>query len=75
MNPPPHAGHHGHPRGFSRIEKRLRLAAIFVVAGLAVELASLPFIHPLAFMAFVCIGCALVAVGIVIYLISLVTAV
>ena len=57
------------------IEKRLRVAGLFVAAGLLVELLSLPWIHPLAFMAFVCIGCVWVAVGVLIYLVSLVTSV
>jgi len=42
-----------------------------VGAGLLVQLGSLLVIHPLAFMAFLLIGCPLMAAGIVLYLLSL----
>jgi hypothetical protein len=40
--------------------------------GLLVQLASLLIVHPLAFVAFLMIGCPLMAAGIVLYLFSLV---
>lgn len=55
-----------------RLERRLRLAAIVVAAGLLVALLCLPFVHPLAFLAFVILGCGLAFVGIAIYLVALV---
>lgn len=53
-------------------ERRIRWASFLVGAGLLVQLASLLVIHPLAFVAFLMIGCPLMAAGIVLYLISLV---
>lgn len=54
------------------IEKRIRLASVLIATGLAVQLLSLLRVHPLAFVAFLTLGCPLVAVGIVLYLVSLV---
>lgn len=56
----------------THIEKRMRWAALLVCAGLAVQIASLLFVHPLAFMAFLVVGCPLVGAGIILYLWSLV---
>ena len=55
----------------SLTERRIRWASLLVVAGLLVQLGSLLVIHPLAFMAFLMIGCPLMAAGIVLYLLSL----
>jgi len=52
-------------------ERRIRWASVLVGAGLLVQLASLLIIHPLAFVAFLMIGCPLMAAGIVLYLFSL----
>ena len=52
-------------------ERRIRWASLLVGAGLLVQLASLLIVHPLAFIAFLMIGCPLVAAGIVLYLVSL----
>jgi len=56
----------------SPTERRIRWASLLVGAGLLVQLGSLLLIHPLAFMAFLMIGCPLMAAGIVLYLFSLV---
>ncbi|MEO8096661.1 MAG: hypothetical protein ABI811_03095 [Acidobacteriota bacterium] len=56
------------------IENRIRLATKLVAAGLFVQLASLVVVHPLAFVAFLLVGCPLVAGGIVLYLLSLLQA-
>ena len=56
-----------------RIERRIRWAAILICAGLVVQVATLFFVHPLAFMAFLLIGCPLVAAGILLFLWSLVS--
>ena len=52
-------------------EQRIRWASFLVGAGLLVQLASLLIVHPLAFVAFLMIGCPLMAAGIVLYLFSL----
>ncbi|HKF23376.1 MAG TPA: hypothetical protein VKE93_17520 [Candidatus Angelobacter sp.] len=53
--------------------KRLRLAGTLIIAGLVVEGASLGWNHPLSFVAFIGVGGLLMAVGILIYLVALVT--
>lgn len=55
------------------IERRIRLAGLLIVLGLISQLVTFLWIHPLAFMAFLLLGCPLVAAGILIYLYSLVT--
>jgi hypothetical protein len=52
-------------------ERRIRWASLLVGAGLVVQLASLLIVHPLAFVAFLMVGCPLMAAGIVLYLVSL----
>ncbi|HSR09368.1 MAG TPA: hypothetical protein VLM42_19705 [Bryobacteraceae bacterium] len=54
-------------------ERKIRWASLLVGAGLLVQLASLLLVHPLAFVAFLMIGCPLMAAGIGLYLFSLVT--
>ncbi len=49
-------------------ERRLRRAAILVMLGLLVELASLTWHHPTAFIVFVGAGGLLMAAGVVQYL-------
>jgi hypothetical protein len=56
------------------MERRLRVAGILIVLGLVVEALSLIRIHPLAFLAFMFIGGALLIAGIGIYLYSIVSA-
>ena len=53
------------------IEKRVRLAALFIAVGLFLQVATLLKVHPLAFMAFLMVGCPLIAAGIGIYLYTL----
>ena len=53
------------------IEKRIRWAGLLVVAGLAIQVATLLWLHPLAFMAFLAIGCPLSVAGVLLYLYSL----
>jgi uncharacterized membrane protein len=55
------------------LEKRLRAASLLICAGLLVLLLTLIRIHPLAFIAFVTIGCPLVAAGIFLFLYSVVS--
>ena len=56
------------------IERRVRLAAILICLGLAVLLLTLVRVHPLAFMAFILMGCPLVVAGILLFLYSIVSA-
>ena len=57
-----------------KIERRIRLAGILLIAGLLVELVTLRWSHPTAFLFFLLLGGALMALGIAIYLFSLVSA-
>jgi hypothetical protein len=54
------------------IEKRIRWAGVLICLGLAVQLLTLRWVHPLAFMTFLLVGCPLTAAGILLYLYSLV---
>jgi hypothetical protein len=53
------------------MDRGIRIAALFLAAGLLVELFTLNSIRPPAFLIFVGIGGALFAVGIGLYLITL----
>ncbi len=53
------------------IEKRIRWAGLLVVTGLLVQLLTMSWSHPLAFMAFLIIGCPLTLAGVLLYLFSL----
>jgi hypothetical protein len=55
------------------MSRKLRLAGMFILAGLAVEGLSLLWNHPLSFFAFLGIGGLLILIGIVIYLAALVS--
>lgn len=57
-----------------RLDRKLRVAALFVTLGLIVEAVSFTAVHPAAFFAFLAPGALLVAVGIVVYLWGLVSA-
>ena len=50
------------------LETTLRWAALLVVAGLAAEVASAVWIHPLAFVAFLLVACPLVVAGMLVFL-------
>lgn len=54
------------------MERRIKLAGILISTGLLVQLVSLNVVHPLAFVAFLAVGCPLVTAGLVLFLISLV---
>jgi hypothetical protein len=55
-----------------RLARRLRLAALLVIIGLLVELSSLSWSHPAAFIVFVAGGGAFIGAGVLFYLYSLV---
>lgn len=50
---------------------RLRVAGLLVIAGLAIQMATIAWTHPLAFLAFLGVGTPLVAAGVLLYLFSL----
>jgi hypothetical protein len=56
------------------IEGRIRLAAILLLAGLAVEAMTLNVLHPLSFILFASLGVLLIVVGIIVYLLALLRA-
>ncbi|HZS08012.1 MAG TPA: hypothetical protein VFD58_24470 [Blastocatellia bacterium] len=56
-----------------RLEKRLRISGSLIIAGLLVELVTLRWSHPTAFLFFLLLGGALMAGGILLYLYSLVS--
>jgi hypothetical protein len=55
------------------MERRLRIAGIFVLLGLLVEVVTLRWVHPAAFLVFALIGIPIAALGILIYLYSVVS--
>jgi hypothetical protein len=58
----------------TKIERRIRLAGILLIAGLLVELVTLRWSRPTAFLFFLLLGGLLMALGIGVYLLSLVSA-
>jgi hypothetical protein len=50
------------------IEDRIRWSGLLIVCGLLVLLVSLIWAHPLAFLAFLILGCPLVLGGVLLYL-------
>jgi len=69
MSEPPAAPRERSPR----LDRRLRLAALLVTLGLVVEALSFLSVHPAAFFAFLAPGALLVAVGVVVYLWTIVS--
>ncbi len=57
----------------SRLQRKLKIAAYLLIAGLAVEGISLHWAHPTSFLLFISLGGILVVAGIAIYLIAIVT--
>jgi hypothetical protein len=53
----------------------LRISSVLIFTGLAVEIVSLIWFHPLAFVLFAFVATLLIGVGVVVYLASLVFAV
>jgi len=58
--------------GSIKMERRLQISGLLVITGLIVELATLKWSHPTAFLAFIILGGLLLAAGIIFYLYSLV---
>lgn len=55
------------------MEAKLRRASLIVAAGLLLQFFSLLPLHPLAFIAFVCLGVPIMAVGVILFLLALVS--
>jgi hypothetical protein len=58
----------------TRLEKRLRLSGALIILGLLIELVTLKWSHPTAFLVFLIVGGLFMFVGIVMYLLTLVSA-
>jgi hypothetical protein len=56
------------------IRRFLQVSSSLIILGLLVEIISLLWFHPLAFVLFVFVGAVLIGLGIVVYLVSLVFA-
>jgi len=54
------------------ISRFLQVSSGLIILGLLVEIASFLWFHPLSFVLFIFVGAALIGLGIVVYLISLV---
>ncbi|MGC2331176.1 MAG: hypothetical protein WA581_06970 [Candidatus Acidiferrales bacterium] len=54
------------------MQRLLRISGALIVLGLLVEIVSLLWFHPLAFVLFAFLGVVLIGLGIVVYLASLV---
>jgi len=58
----------------SRLQRRLKIAAYLLIAGLIIEAVTLYWFSPLSFMLFMGVGGSLVVLGIIIYLLAIVAA-
>jgi hypothetical protein len=56
------------------MERRLRISGITVIIGLLVEALCLVWSKPIAFVVLVCVGGALIGVGVLFFLYSLLSA-
>jgi hypothetical protein len=54
------------------IQRFLRVSSALMIAGLLLEIVSLLWFHPLSFVLFAFVAAALIGLGIVVYLVSLV---
>jgi hypothetical protein len=57
-------------RSGPQIERRVRAAGVLVVAGLAIQMATIAWNHPLAFIGFLAAGTPLIGAGVLLYLLS-----
>jgi hypothetical protein len=53
------------------IQKLLQVSSALVILGLIVEIITLEWFHPLAFVLFAFVGASLIGLGILVYLASL----
>ena len=54
------------------LHRRLQLSGILMAAGLLIQMVTLYWAHPLAFVLFIVVGGTLVTVGILLYLYAIV---
>jgi len=54
------------------IHRLLRIASVLIILGLGLEVISLLWFHPLSFVLFAFVAAALIGLGILVYLASLV---
>ena len=57
-----------------RLQRRLKIAAYLLIAGLIVEAVTLYWSSPMSFMFFIGVSGALVGLGIIVYLVAIVAA-
>ena len=57
-----------------RLQRRLKIAAYLLVAGLVVEAVTLYWSSPMSFMFFIGVSGALVGLGAIVYLVAIVAA-
>jgi hypothetical protein len=57
----------------TRMERRIRIASILVLVGLLIECVTFAWKSPLAFFLFLIFGCGIAALGIFVFLVSLIT--
>jgi hypothetical protein len=57
------------------VARLLQVSSAFVILGLLLEIVSLLWFHPLSFVLFAFVAAALIGLGILVYLVSLVLAV
>jgi hypothetical protein len=55
------------------MERRLRISGVLIILGLLIEAFSLIWVHALSFIIFALVGGALIGLGILLYLYSLVS--
>jgi len=56
----------------TRIERRIRIASVLVLLGLLIECLTFAWRSPLAFFLFMFVACGIAAVGILLFLTSLI---
>ena len=57
----------------AQFEKKIQLSGFLLIAGLLVELITLHWSHPTAFLFFMFLGGTLMGLGILVYLLALLT--
>ncbi|HEX7959112.1 MAG TPA: hypothetical protein VF493_04310 [Terriglobales bacterium] len=55
------------------MDRRLRISGVLIILGLLIEAFSLIWVHALSFIVFALVGGALIGLGILLYLYSLVS--
>ena len=57
-----------------RLQRRLKTAAYLLIAGLIIEVVTLYWTSPMSFIFFIGVSGTLVGLGVIVYLIAIVTA-